>query len=228
MQQLRKLADERNKIIIFSIHQPSSQMYHMFDKLLLLAQGKVAFVGHRSDALMHLEHVGFKCDVHYNPADFIMGILKSDESAIKRLTDTAKKRHDTCCLNGFPPNRTSDYSTQGVTNQAFDMEESVQIATRDSSDQRTVKETLQETKKWPTYFSTQLHMLSWRTFKVSRGRILHLYELLQSIILAVALGLVFFQVPHTIGSIRDRMGLLYVCVTYWTFAPAMDAISSCK
>lgn len=36
-----QLAKNQNKIVVSSLHQPSSQMYHMFDGLLLLAKGKV-------------------------------------------------------------------------------------------------------------------------------------------------------------------------------------------
>lgn len=41
MQTLCKLAKEQQKIVVASIHQPSSQLYHMFDDLMLLAKGKV-------------------------------------------------------------------------------------------------------------------------------------------------------------------------------------------
>lgn len=41
METLCGLARTSDKIIIASIHQPSSQIYHMFDNLLLLAKGKV-------------------------------------------------------------------------------------------------------------------------------------------------------------------------------------------
>lgn len=41
MEMLCRLASGKNKIVIASIHQPSSQIYHMFDDLLLLARGKV-------------------------------------------------------------------------------------------------------------------------------------------------------------------------------------------
>lgn len=41
METLYALAKEENKIVVTSIHQPSSQIYHMFDDLLLLAKGKV-------------------------------------------------------------------------------------------------------------------------------------------------------------------------------------------
>lgn len=41
MENLRRLAKEKSKVIVASIHQPSSQLYHMFDDLMLLAKGKV-------------------------------------------------------------------------------------------------------------------------------------------------------------------------------------------
>lgn len=41
METLCKLAIREHKIIVASIHQPSSQLYHMFHDLLLLAKGKV-------------------------------------------------------------------------------------------------------------------------------------------------------------------------------------------
>lgn len=43
METLRELAIDGNKTIVTSIHQPSSQLFHMFDSLLLLAKGKVWF-----------------------------------------------------------------------------------------------------------------------------------------------------------------------------------------
>ena len=38
---LVSVAREDNKTVITSIHQPSSQLFHMFDGILLMAKGKV-------------------------------------------------------------------------------------------------------------------------------------------------------------------------------------------
>ena len=42
METLRHLAIDENKTIVMSIHQPSSQLFHLCDDLLLLAKGKVS------------------------------------------------------------------------------------------------------------------------------------------------------------------------------------------
>ncbi len=44
MHTLCAVARSSHKIIVASIHQPSSQLYHMFDNLLLLAKGKVGLI----------------------------------------------------------------------------------------------------------------------------------------------------------------------------------------
>jgi ABC-type multidrug transport system ATPase subunit len=66
-----QLATKENKTIIMSIHQPSSQMYYMFDMLLLLAKGKVAYFGPSRDAMGYFSSRGLRCDLQYNPADYM-------------------------------------------------------------------------------------------------------------------------------------------------------------
>lgn len=44
LQVLKKLA-AKGKTIIITIHQPSSELFSMFDKILLIAEGRSAFLG---------------------------------------------------------------------------------------------------------------------------------------------------------------------------------------
>jgi len=40
----------KGKTVICTIHQPSSEVFAMFDKVLLVAEGRVAFLGTTQDA----------------------------------------------------------------------------------------------------------------------------------------------------------------------------------
>lgn len=41
---------QKGKTVICTIHQPSSEMYSAFDKVILLADGRTAFLGSKDDA----------------------------------------------------------------------------------------------------------------------------------------------------------------------------------
>lgn len=54
-----KSMSHKNKTIICTIHQPSSEIFSLFDKVLLLANGRTAFLGAPEDASKFFtEYVG--------------------------------------------------------------------------------------------------------------------------------------------------------------------------
>lgn len=40
---LRKFAHDSNKTVVFTIHQPSSDIWNMFDKIMLMVDGKFIY-----------------------------------------------------------------------------------------------------------------------------------------------------------------------------------------
>lgn len=56
--------------MICTIHQPSSEVFAMFDRILLMAEGRTAFLGPIDDALQYFASQGMPCPANYNPADF--------------------------------------------------------------------------------------------------------------------------------------------------------------
>ena len=65
---LRKLASQ-GRTVICTIHQPSSQIVELFDKVLLMAEGRTAYLGDMNMANPFLATCGYPCPINYNPAD---------------------------------------------------------------------------------------------------------------------------------------------------------------
>lgn len=63
------------KTIISTIHQPSSDIFYLFDKLLLMCDGKVVYQGTARESIRHFEQAGLVCPSLSNPADFYMEVL---------------------------------------------------------------------------------------------------------------------------------------------------------
>lgn len=69
---------KKGTTILCTIHQPSSQLFDMFNNVLLLADGRVAFTGSPQNALDFFAENGYSCPEAYNPADFLIGVLATD------------------------------------------------------------------------------------------------------------------------------------------------------
>ncbi|RWS23141.1 protein white-like protein, partial [Leptotrombidium deliense] len=76
---LRKLC-AGGSTIICTIHQPSSQMFHQFDDLLLLSEGRVAFLGTLGDAQTFFGRQGADIPLRYNPIDVYIKMLAIDSN----------------------------------------------------------------------------------------------------------------------------------------------------
>ena len=60
------------KIVIASLHQPSSQLFKFFDKIFLLSDGVKVLYGTRQQALELFSQSGFPVPENYNPVDWFI------------------------------------------------------------------------------------------------------------------------------------------------------------
>jgi len=80
MSLLGSLAHDHGKTIITSIHQPSSAMFHNFDKVLFLADGCMVYYGTPFDSLSYIRDLRYTCPDGYNAADHWMDLLVEDSA----------------------------------------------------------------------------------------------------------------------------------------------------
>jgi ABC-type multidrug transport system ATPase subunit len=83
---LRELAEKKGKTIVQTIHQPNSDMFEIFDRLMLLARGKIIYFNEAKLAVDYFANIGYKCPEMSNPADYFMSIM-SYETIEQELDD---------------------------------------------------------------------------------------------------------------------------------------------
>ena len=74
IESLKTLAKTYNRTVIFTIHQPQSNIVALFDRLLLLAKGQLVYAGDSSRAPAHFEKIGHECPKGYNIADYLIDL----------------------------------------------------------------------------------------------------------------------------------------------------------
>lgn len=99
---MRRLARRHGKTVVSTIHQPSSEAFAMFDRLILMCDGYIVYQGLAKYSSQYFKSIGWEMPLHTNPADYYMTVLaisypknKQDIKKIKAL----KKHYDQLLLD---------------------------------------------------------------------------------------------------------------------------------
>ncbi|KAK3393564.1 hypothetical protein B0H63DRAFT_498688 [Podospora didyma] len=68
------LAKTYKRTVIFTIHQPRSNIVALFDRLILLARGKTVYSGPLHQCQDYFDHIGYNCPPGFNIADYLVDL----------------------------------------------------------------------------------------------------------------------------------------------------------
>jgi ABC-type multidrug transport system ATPase subunit/ABC-type multidrug transport system permease subunit len=92
MSYIRDLAKSQNLIVVCSVHQPSTTTFELFDKLLLLSEGKTCYFGAVDHVRPYFDDLGYKMGLYINPAEFVLDLVNVEFAREKdRACDTLVK-----------------------------------------------------------------------------------------------------------------------------------------
>jgi ABC-type multidrug transport system ATPase subunit len=86
-----KAMTEHGRLVITVIHQPRSSIFEMFDKLLLLSEGRVVYMGDARAASKYFGKIGFPPPKFFNPADYFLDILSPDSRSHTLESESSKR-----------------------------------------------------------------------------------------------------------------------------------------
>jgi len=203
MQTLRDLARTKNITVITTIHQPRSQIWSMFDKLLLLSEGEAMFSGVANDALDYFARQGYACPDLFNPADFVLDLVSIDYRSKEAEEETKK--------------RVAALSSAFRSNFGSEKEEPVEVETPDAKTPlkgAKIEDVGHTLNLSPTAkLSSQFYYLAERAIKqIARDKLSTMIKLFQTVFFTLLIGFVYFQMGNDQQSIQNRAGLLFFAV----------------
>lgn len=77
MEFVRDITFKDNLITVFTVHQPSTNIYNTFDRLMLLSKGRIAYCGVREGVESHLIALKHPLPPQTNPAEFLLDLVNT-------------------------------------------------------------------------------------------------------------------------------------------------------
>lgn len=214
---IKRLANG-GRTIITTIHQPSSRLYHMFDKVVLLSEGSAIYNGPASTALEYFSSIGFSTSVTVNPADLLLDLANGISPDYKQSTEQGE-------------NADQD---QKLVREALKSAYEKNIATKlkdelsnlDANDCNSTKNASakngRKAEQWSTSWWHQFKVLLQRGVRERRYEAFNKLRIFQVISVAVLGGLLWWHTPTS--HIEDRVALLFFFSVFWGFYPLYNAV----
>ena len=84
---LKTLA-KQGRTIIQTIHQPNSETYDLFHKMMLLTEGKTIYFGEKDKVVDYFKSIGYPCPAMTNPTDYFMNIMSIESIEVADIVQT--------------------------------------------------------------------------------------------------------------------------------------------
>ncbi|KAI9869134.1 MAG: hypothetical protein M1813_002958 [Trichoglossum hirsutum] len=198
VQTLKRLA-ETGRTVIISIHAPRSEIWRLFDRVVLLSRGAALYSGPADAAASHFQKCGYALPPFVNPAEFLIDLAAIDnrsEEAERISSARVSELKEAWQHQGSQ----SDEKTSGGAIAS--------PATSVTARGNPFCAGVQNHQR--VGFRRQLYVLTKRTTKVTiRDPMGIAGSLFEATSMSIITGWIFWQLGNDLAGIRSREGALY-------------------
>ncbi|KAK6925676.1 ABC transporter-like, ATP-binding domain [Dillenia turbinata] len=207
-----------DRTVVTTIHQPSSRLYHMFDKVVLLSEGYPIYSGPASSALEYFSSIGFSTPITVNPAEFLLDLANGIDPNSKHMAEQSEKV------------RQEQKLVKEALVSAYDKNISSRLKSElcnvDANNYNCKKDVLVRNEikfeQWCTTWWHQFTVLLQRGLRERRFDAFNKLRIFQVISVALLGGLLWWQTPAS--HLEDRIALLFFFSVFWGFYPLYNAV----
>jgi len=224
-QTLQLLAHRGGRTVVATIHTPRSNIVYLFDRLMLLSQGRMAYYGTPQDMPEYFGAQGHVCPENSNPCDFYLDLVtinyrsRETERRTREVVDRLVKHHRA--------------SAADVAEWMVVLAEELPAQQQPEDDANEPKKEADEVahgggaedNNSPGPFR-QFMLLTARSVKNQlKDRDTILLETVQGGVMSLVIGTVFYKLGDDQIAVSDRFGCLYIITSLYLFMVLLSTIA---
>ncbi|XP_008452359.3 ABC transporter G family member 9 [Cucumis melo] len=205
---LWEVANNGGRTVVMTIHQPSSTLFYMFHKILLLSEGNTVYFGKGSEAMDYFSSLGYSPSVPMNPSDFLLDLsngLSMNEA--EEEAGMVKEKLISCYKNNA-------------------IAEKLLLELQESDEHHLVEHGAEDKSfgRWSATWCQQFSVLLRRGIKERKHDSFSALKIGQVLAVSLICGLLWWQSDDT--HLQDKIGLFYFSSSFWGFFPLLQAINT--
>ncbi|GAV82979.1 ABC_tran domain-containing protein/ABC2_membrane domain-containing protein [Cephalotus follicularis] len=216
------------RTVVTTIHQPSSRLFYMFHKLLLLSEGNSLYFGEGSAAMDYFSSIGYAPSVTMNPSDFMLDLANDHLSCVNDPSDLLINNIYISFV-GILSN--DSYEDSKIIKQTLVSAYESNLVDKLKANLQEIDYTQPQNKvkdkkfgRWPTTRWQQFTVLLKRGVKETKYVSFSGLKIFQVMVVAIITGSLWWQ--SDVSHVQDQIGLLFFYTGFWGILPLFQAIST--
>lgn len=205
------------RTVITTIHQPSSTLFRMFDKIIVLTEGCPIYSGKSSLVMEYFASIGYAPAFNFmNPADFLLDLANGiiPDTRHDEQHELLVKHDQSENQNATKQSLISSYRKNIYPLLKEELHQSCKTPIRSSS--------INREDQWTTSWWLQFKVLLGRGLKERKHEAYSGLRIFQVMSVSFLSGLLWWH--SNTNHIMDQVGLLFFFSIFWGFFPLFSAI----
>uniref|UniRef100_UPI0037E70C59 ATP-binding cassette sub-family G member 8 n=1 Tax=Semicossyphus pulcher TaxID=241346 RepID=UPI0037E70C59 len=214
-----------NRLVLLSVHQPRSDIFQLFDLVVLLSSGSAVYCGPARDMVPYFTALGYPCPRYCNPSDFYVDLISIDRRSPEREAECLE-RSTVLALQFMEKVRDTDdhmWKPAGTDVSQTQTESAQQLSTVTEE----VITISKETNRLPgrlNQFNILIRRHMYNDFRDLVTLLVHGFE---ALLMSLLVGCLYYGAGEERLSIQDTVALLYMIGALTPFAVVLDVIAKC-
>uniref|UniRef100_A0A8B9BNN9 ATP-binding cassette sub-family G member 8 n=1 Tax=Anser brachyrhynchus TaxID=132585 RepID=A0A8B9BNN9_9AVES len=199
-----------NRLVLLSLHQPRSDIFQLFDLVLLMSSGVTVYSGTAKDMVQYFTELGYPCPRYSNPADFYVDLASIDKQTAEKEIESRKRANILASLFLEKIKNFDDF-----------------LWKINEEDDNVVNTVSQKSDQLPGVLKQFTVLLSRQVSNDFRDLPTLLVHGVEALIMSLLIGFLYYGHGESGLSIRDTTALLYMIGALIPFTVILDVIAKC-
>ncbi|XP_047458533.1 ATP-binding cassette sub-family G member 8 isoform X1 [Mugil cephalus] len=216
-----------NRLVLLSVHQPRSDIFQLFDLVVLLSSGSAVYCGAAREMVPYFTALGHPCPRYCNPSDFYVDLISIDRRSPEREAECLERARLLSAQFMEKVRDSDDHMWKPAGSSAA-------LTQADSSPQqpnRTRGEEVITISKERNQLPGKLHqftiLIRRHMYNDFRDLVTILVHGFEALLMSLLVGCLYYGAGENRLSIQDTVALLYMIGALTPFAVVLDVIAKC-
>uniref|UniRef100_A0A3P8RXG6 ATP-binding cassette sub-family G member 8 n=1 Tax=Amphiprion percula TaxID=161767 RepID=A0A3P8RXG6_AMPPE len=215
-----------NRLVLLSVHQPRSDIFQLFDLVVLLSSGSAVYCGAARDMVPYFTALGYPCPRYCNPSDFYVDLISIDRRSPEREAECLDKARVLSEHFMEKVRDTDDHMWKPAgTNAALTQADSPQQPS--SVKGENVITISKESSALPGGVHQFTILIKRHMYNDFRDLVTLLVHGFEALLMSLLVGCLYYGAGEDRLTTQDTVALLYMIGALTPFAVVLDVIAKC-